>query len=148
MSKTVFIDMDGTLCTYADHQDKVNMTHFPPGSFLYREPVEPVINAIIDNFGNEHLAILSAVPHQTAIYEKQAWLNMYFNIEERHFIKWKEETKADFIKGYAEENKIELSDIILIDDEHKILSEVENLGVQVYHISKLLCLGKERKKMR
>jgi len=145
--KTVFIDMDGSICVYATHDDKVNMTEFPDGCFRHRQPVEPVINAIIDNFCDTreyNLAILSAAPHNQAIIEKNDWLDEHFNIPERHFIQWKTQSKADYIQQYAEHYGIDLTDIILIDDEHKILSEVEKLGCQVYHISRLLTLGRER----
>ena len=145
--KTVFIDMDGSICVYATHDDKVNMTEFPDGCFRHRQPVEPVINAIIDNFCDTreyNLAILSAVPHNQAIIEKNEWLDINFPVNERHFIKWKEVSKAEYLTWYSNEYGIPFSDMILVDDEHKILSEVEHLGVQVYHTSRLLTLGRER----
>lgn len=143
--KTIFIDLDGTICVYATEDDKVNMTEFPSGCFENRLPVIPVIEEIQTNFppSDYHYAILSAVPHNQAIVEKHTWLDRYFPVSERHFIKWKQTNKANYIKAYCELKDIPFSDIILIDDEHKILSEVEMLGCQVYHISRLLTLGQK-----
>jgi len=141
--KTVFIDIDGTLSSLCDINDKINMTEFPTGTFLTRLPVLPVIKAIVEAFpkGQYKHAILSACPHDQSIKEKNIWLDNYFPIEEKYFIKWKKENKADFIKNYCEVHNIDLQDIILIDDDHQILSECEALGVQVLHISRLLTLS-------
>lgn len=148
--KTLFIDIDGTIGEFATDQDKVNCTEFPKGSFINRRPVTPVINAILTNFPIEdyHYAILSACPHEQSEHEKHEWLDIHFPVTERNFIRWKEVNKADFIREYAERHNIDLADIILIDDEHKILSEVEHLGCQVYHISRILTLEQGRTRTR
>lgn len=135
----------GTISHFATDDDKVNCTEFPDGCFLTRLPVLPVINAIYTNFppSEYHYAILSACPHEQSMIEKHDWLDRHFPVTERHFIRWKQVNKADYIKEYAEQHNIDLADIILIDDEHKILSEVEHLGCQVLHPSRLLTLAQK-----
>lgn len=141
--KTVFIDQDGVLCSYADCNDKVCATEFPYGFFLDRYPVLPVINKIWELYKNDHLVILSAVPHLEAIVEKNIWLDRHFPVKDRYFIMWKTQKKCDFIKEYCIENNVDIKDCILIDDEHEILRECEKIGCQVWHISRLLTLKKE-----
>ena len=142
--KTVFIDMDGVLASYADENDKVNAHEFPVGFFYHRQPVYQVMDKILEVYGKEHLAILSAVPHGEAIIEKDMWLDKYFPVkkEDRHYVMWKQETKQDFIQNYCEENNIDIKNVVLIDDEHEILRNVEGIGCQVYHISRILTLSK------
>ena len=139
-NKTVFIDMDGVISSYSCPDDTVIAHDFTEGFFINRKPVSVVIRQILLLFGNCHLAILSASPHNRAIIEKNAWLDKHFDISDRHFIKWKSGSKAEYILEYCAVNDINPKDIILIDDTHKVLEECELIGCQVYHPSRLLTL--------
>lgn len=139
-NKTVFIDMDGCIAEFCTSDDKVIAADFPEGFFLNRKPVSVMIRKILILFGDCHLAILSAAPHNRAIIEKNAWLDKNFDIDNRHFVKWGEGNKAEYILEYCAVNDINPKDVIVIDDTHKILEECERIGCQVYHISRVLTL--------
>jgi len=145
-NKIVFIDMDGTLVSYNTIDDKVIATEFPDGFFRNRKAVYPMICKVDELFTDYQMAILSAAPHDQAIIEKNEWLDRHFSMPKRYFIKWKEETKRDFIEKYIEDNHITKADVTLIDDEHEILIDCEAFGIQVYHPSRVLTLQKEELK--
>lgn len=147
-SKVVFIDMDGTIVSFSDNNDKVIVDDFYTGFFLNRKPVYQVMSKIKEVFWNYDLHILTACPHMMAMYEKGEWLDKHFNIDQikRHYVLWKEDNKAEFIAKYCLWNDIKTTDCIVIDDDHKVLKECELIGCQVYHPSRILTLFEDELK--
>lgn len=47
-------------------------------------------------------------------------------------------SKADCIIEYCKNNKIDLKDVIFVDDNIKFLREAEIKGIESYHISSFL----------
>ena len=131
----IFIDMDGVLASYTG---SFTQTEFEEGFFYNKKPILINIKAIFELFAGYPLAILSASPHEMGIKEKNAWLDIYCPIEERHFVKYPDECKAEFLIKYAEKHSLKKEDILLIDDDLSILKKVQGAGFQVWHPSTLL----------
>jgi hypothetical protein len=131
----IFIDMDGLVASY---MGDMNNPDFSEGFFYNKKPIYHNIKAIYTIFGDCPMAILSASPHETGIKEKNIWLNEHFPIKERHFIKYPDGCKAQFLIDYAEKHNIPRNEILLIDDDLSILRKVQGAGFQVWHPSTLL----------
>lgn len=72
------------------------------------------------------------------ISDKHLWVDKYYpQIKKRFFID-DEVSKAGVILDYCKEQKIDLSDVIFIDDSHAIIKEAEKKGIKAFHISSFL----------
>lgn len=131
----IFIDMDGVLASYTG---SFTQTEFEEGFFYNKKPILINIKAIFELFAGYPLAILSASPHEMGIKEKNGWLDIYCPIEERHFVKYPGECKAEFLIKYAEKQSLKREDILLIDDDLSILKKVQGAGFNVWHPSTIL----------
>lgn len=143
MNKHVFVDMDGVLTTFGSENGTVTIGNWNrDGLFLNRKPVTQMIELLFEMYREDTLYILSAAPHQKAIMEKHAWLNIHFPIplENRIFVGHPQADKGKVLHEWSKANMIDPKDIILIDDTHKFLFSAESYGFKVYHPSTILTM--------
>lgn len=148
MIKHIFIDMDATICNFATPDGKVVIKSFnQPGLFIDRKPLKIMIKAIQNIFPEEDFVyyILSASPNAMAIEEKQAWLDINFNIrkDRRYFVKFPEDCKGEFIKDFCQEKDVDPKECVLIDDTYSHLKPVEEMGGLAIHPTHLLAKYEE-----
>lgn len=147
MKKHVFIDMDGTIACFNSPENNVIISDWGvEGLFIKREPIQIVINGINQIFKSDEKYILSAYPHEVSKKEKDEWLDKYFPLEShrRFYVPFPDGSKADFIMSFCIGKNIKPSDCILIDDEFKHLAEAEKLGIESWHVSRLICEYEKR----
>lgn len=125
MIKTVFVDLDNTL---AANQTCDNV-EYTKGLYINKKPIKIVINAINYLYKDDNIIIMSKyVGGEDGRQEKVEWMKKYlpnkmiinapFLIESNDKAK-----KVDYIMGYAFMNKLQPSDIIIIDDKKDILQD-------------------------
>jgi FMN phosphatase YigB (HAD superfamily) len=139
-NKHVFIDMDGTITTFTGPNTKVYLTEEElntPGLFYNKLPLTSLMTELINYFDNSTLYILSASPSDHGIDEKNKWLDKYFPLpkENRYFVRYQQQDKVEKLIELITDLDIPKEDVILIDDDHKILFKAESLGIQVFHPS-------------
>ena len=151
--KYVFVDMDGTIAEWGYPDGRIS-GEYKFGDYIGKNPINDVIAEIYNRFaGTEEnkeqyiIIVISAVPNTKAIIEKNAWLDNFFNVPypNRIYINQNED-KIDIIKFYLEHIAgIEPKDnSILIDDKKDILLKGEEIGMEVYHPTKIISLFQNR----
>jgi hypothetical protein len=143
--KHLFIDMDGVIADYVNiNTNKAIINDYNvPGIFLQKEPCQTMIKSIINLFPKEKYCyhILSASPTEMGIEEKNQWLDKYFNIEDRYFVKYPDESKAKFISEWCYLGNVNIEDCYLIDDTQRHLKEFELVGGNPIHPIHILVLN-------
>ena len=141
INKIVFIDMDGTICEFYDNKDRIHMTEFPDGFFLNKVPLKSMINGINTFFNSDYTRIiLTACPNEEAKKEKNIWLDKNFNIDNRIILLYPNTDKSQAIFNFIKLNKIDPSNIYIIDDDLRILNSCEKLGIHCIHPSHILAM--------
>ena len=143
----MFIDMDGTIVEYKVYSEG-EITTNTKNKFLYAEPIMYIINELkqINNINNIDLYILTLSKSTTIVNEKKEWLKKYVNfINDKNWIIINKEQgeynseNRDIIKAKKiKENINKYNQVILLDDDHKILKNTKKLlkdKCTVYHIS-------------
>ena len=129
--KYLFIDMDGTIADYWHKSGKCDIKEFDKGMFITKRPVKIVIDAIKTLFPERDYMylIISIVPHEDGIVEKNDWLDKYFNIEKdrRVFLQFPNSDKVYYIYKWCEVNNIKPEDVIFIDDHHDVLKKTRRM---------------------
>ena len=147
----VFIDLDGTISEYWHSSGKINLKgKYDKGMFINKLPIKSVIREISIRYKKDEKIILSASPNKEATEEKKEWVRKhikpYMEIEEEIYIDYNSEDKVEYLEAYTKEKGIEARNCILIDDHHEYLKRAEEIGMQVYHPSRLVALNEEREK--
>lgn len=77
---------------------------------------------------------------QQEVDDKQLWLDKYFPIIRRQdrILIFENISKADSIIEYCAEHRIDLKDVVYVDDVIAFLMEAEQKGIKSYHISSFL----------
>lgn len=140
-NKYVFLDMDGTICSYSTVcKDIDGNIDFVNGElFKYLTPVKFIIDNIHNNFNNEQLFILTACPNSIAWVEKQEWINKHlpFIKKENIYFVGNKDYKHVFLKHLMLKLKIMPNDICMIDDNFSILEKMQTIGVNAIHPSNI-----------
>lgn len=148
------LDMDGVLVEYR-YNDKVFMTDRElksVGAFLNRQPVDYIIKALNEfrKYNKAEFHVLSVAYTPQIEKEKRIWLqkNVPFILKNNvHFVA-SAKHKANYIDELFPllqedhkviwKEKLNKKDIILIDDTHETLYEVEKRGYTVWHPTTLM----------
>lgn len=145
--KYVFVDMDGVIAEYG-YPSGAYDGEFQKGNYLGKKPVNTVINEIISKYNDsEHIIMVcSACPNTKAVFEKNEWLNLNFNVPyENRIFTTLDEDKIDVIKYFIEDmmhgNLQEHA--LIIDDKGSILAKAHSFGMECYHPTQLLAIKKE-----
>lgn len=136
-TNNIIVDMDGVIVGYGEDM-KVNYK-MKDINFRDKKPVKEIIEKLRREFSMEDMVVVSAVPYSSQIREKNEWLNEHFNVKRRYFTKNEIDYKVNFIDSSF------TKDYIVIDDNHSILSKLEEKGFRVMHPSYFLSTyrGKE-----
>lgn len=151
--KYVFVDMDGTIAEWGYPDGRIS-GEYKFGDYIGKNPINDVIAEIFNMFsGSEEnqkeyiIMTVSAVPNSKAVMEKNAWLDNFFNVPypNRIYINQNED-KIEIIKFYLE-NIVGIEpkgNSILIDDKKDILIKGNEIGMKVYHPTKMISLFQNR----
>ena len=144
--KYIFWDIDGTLAAYRfnDHVGDPNGTNngmsiieIENGIFIERLPSKFMQNVIATCKSKQNI-ILSHCQNQKEMDDKNLWLDKYYpNIKER-ILTSEDIPKYKSLIKYCEENKIDISDCLFVDDVLAHLRAAEKMGIKSYHISSFL----------
>lgn len=144
--KIVFWDIDGTLAPYrfnghiADPNGSLNgqsEDEVANGIFLRRKPSKFMQKVLQDCKAKRNL-VLGHYAYTKEVEDKYKWIEKYYpEISSSLFVN-EEKSKAEAILEYCKENKIELEDVVYIDDVISFLREAEHKGISSWHISSLL----------
>ncbi len=145
-NKYVFWDIDGTLAAYrfnnhvADPEGTENgmsLKEVEDGVFLKRAP--PLfMQKVVNECGSKCNIIMGHCQNQKELEDKQIWLDRHYpNIKER-LLAFENISKAECMLDYCKKNKIDLTEVVYVDDVLKFLREAERKGIQSWHISSFL----------
>ena len=144
--KIVFWDIDGTLAPYrfnghiADPNGSLNgqsEDEVANGIFLRRKPSKFMQKVLQDCKAKKNL-VLGHYAYTKEVEDKYKWIEKYYpEISSSLFVN-EEKSKAEAILEYCKENKIDLEDVVYIDDVISFLREAEHKGISSWHISSLL----------
>ncbi len=144
--KYVFWDIDGTLAPYrfnghvADPDGTNNgqsLHEIEEHVFLYRNPSKHMQN-VVDTCGAKKNIIMGHYQVEQERLDKQIWLDSYYPAITERILTFESIPKAESILKYCKENKIEIKDVIYVDDVISFLREAERCGITSYHISSFL----------
>lgn len=147
MRDILFVDMDGTLCEFS-----VEGNILPPdvdwnkaGYFTLRRPVVPSIEKLISlkhEYPDTIVIILTAVPTKIGQEEKLDWIQDYGldkYTDAVIFVDYPNGNKARMLEYICHQNNYDLDNVLLIDDDLKILFEAQANGIDVMHVSTFIC---------
>lgn len=141
--KYVFVDMDGTIAEWGYPDGRIS-GKYKFGDYIDKQPINDVIAEIYNKYSNSEeyiILVISAIPNTQASIEKDAWLNRYFNIpyENRIYIRVGED-KVDIINFYLRQvlRTEPAGNAILIDDRKDWLTKAMDMGIEVYHPTKII----------
>lgn len=145
-NKYIFWDIDGTLAAYRfnDHvgdpdgsNNGMSIEEIENGIFFTRMPSK-LMQKVVATCQAKQNIIMSHCQIQKEMDDKQLWLNTYYpDITERLLTSDKIPKYKSMI-SYCQENKIDLSDCIYVDDVLSYLREAEAHGIKSYHITSFL----------
>lgn len=144
-NKYIFLDMDGVICSYANPKsDKDGNCDFVNGKlFRYLKPVKHIINFVKEHYNMENVFICTACPNSIAWQEKNEWLDEFFPEipNENRLFCGNKYYKHVFIEHFALKNKMELNDIVLVDDFHDTIKKSIEIGINAIHPSNIESLN-------
>ena len=145
--KYVFFDVDGTLSEYR-YNDKLYSGGCPElgcqtledllfsNLFSKARPLK-TMQKIVSNLDSDKVFILGTIVTNNEIEQKYIWLKEnYPNIKHENicFIS-STMLKPDVIIEYSLKYKIDLKDIVFVDDRLDVLRKAEEMGITAYHPS-------------
>ena len=145
--KYVFFDVDGTLSEYR-FNDKLyaglkpelgcqTLNEFLFGDlFLKARPLKSM-QKIISKLDKDKVFILGTIVTNNEINQKYIWLKEnYPNVKKENIIFISSTMlKPDVIMEYSKTYKINLEDIVFVDDRLDVLRKAEEMGITAYHPS-------------
>lgn len=146
--KYVFWDIDGTLAPYRfnDHvsdpdgtNNGMSLKEISDHIFLTRKPSQHMMK-VIYSCGARRNFIMGHCRVQQEMDDKQLWLDKHFPIirQQDRILTFENISKADSIVEYCAGHRIELEDVVYVDDVLAFLREAERKGIKSYHISSFL----------
>ena len=145
--KYVFFDVDGTLSEYRIN-DKLyaglkpelgcqTLNEFLFGDlFLKARPLKSM-QKIISKLDKDKVFILGTIVTNNEINQKYIWLKEnYPNVKKENIIFISSTMlKPDVIMEYSKTYKINLEDVVFVDDRLDVLRKAEEMGITAYHPS-------------
>lgn len=145
-NKYIFLDMDGTICSYTKPQRDYNGNIDFVNCHLFEnlKPVQHIIDIIKDKYQPSNIFILTAVPNSIAWKEKQEWLHKFtpFIPNENYLFVGNKDYKHIFLKHFILGKRIDKKDVCVIDDNYSIINNMINIGVNCLHPSDIEKLNK------
>lgn len=146
--KYVFWDIDGTLAPYRfnDHvsdpdgtNNGMSLKEISEHIFLTRKPSQHMIK-VVYSCGSRRNFIIGHCQVQQEMDDKQLWLDKHFPIirQQDRILTFENISKADSIVEYCAGHRIDLKDVVYVDDVLAFLREAERKGIKSYHISSFL----------
>lgn len=147
-NKYVFWDIDGTLAPYRfnDHvsdpegtNNGMSLKEISEHIFLTRKPSQHMMK-VVYSCGARRNFIMGHCQVQQEMDDKQLWLDKHFPIIKRQdrLLTFENISKADSIIEYCAGHRIDLKDVVYVDDVLVFLREAERKGIKSYHISSFL----------
>lgn len=147
-NKYVFWDIDGTLAPYRfnDHvsdpegtNNGMSLKEISEHIFLTRKPSQHMMK-VVYSCGARRNFIMGHCQVQQEMDDKQLWLDKHFPIIKRQdrILTFENISKADSIVEYCAGHRIDLKDVVYVDDILAFLREAERKGIKSYHISSFL----------
>lgn len=147
-NKYVFWDIDGTLAPYRfnDHvsdpegtNNGMSLKEISEHIFLTRKPSQHMMK-IVYSCGARRNFIIGHCQVQQEMDDKQLWLDKHFPIIKRQdrILTFENISKADSIIEYCAGHRIDLENVVYVDDVLAFLREAERKGIKSYHISSFL----------
>lgn len=147
-NKYVFWDIDGTLAPYRfnDHvsdpegtNNGMSLKEISEHIFLTRKPSQHMMK-VVYSCGARRNFIMGHCQVQQEMDDKQLWLDKHFPIIRRQdrILTYENISKADGIVEYCAGHRIDLKDVVYVDDVLAFLREAERKGIKSYHISSFL----------
>lgn len=147
-NKYVFWDIDGTLAPYRfnDHvsdpegtNNGMSLKEISEHIFLTRKPSQHMMK-VVYSCGARRNFIMGHCQVQQEMDDKQLWLDKHFPIIRRQdrILTYENISKADSIVEYCAGHRIDLKDVVYVDDVLAFLREAERKGIKSYHISSFL----------
>ncbi len=145
--KYVFFDVDGTLSEYR-FNDKLyaglkpelgcqTLNEFLFGDlFLKARPLKSM-QKIISKLDKDKVFILGTIVTNNEINQKYIWIKEnYPNVKKENIIFISSTMlKPDVIMEYSKTYKINLEDVVFVDDRLDVLRKAEEMGITAYHPS-------------
>ena len=144
--KYIFWDIDGTLvpfrfnghvCDPLGTHHAMSLPEIEEGCFRYREPSRHMQKVVSTCRAKKQL-ILGHCHAQKEISDKHIWLDAYFPQIQERFLVADEVDKYQIILDYCERNGIDRSEVVFVDDSHRIIKDAEKHGIAAYHISSFM----------
>lgn len=147
-NKYVFWDIDGTLAPYRfnDHvsdpegtNNGMSLKEISEHIFLTRKPSQHMMK-VVYSCGARRNFIMGHCQVQQEMDDKQLWLDKHFPIIRRQdrILTFENISKADSIVEYCAGHRIDLKNVVYVDDVLAFLREAERKGIKSYHISSFL----------
>lgn len=147
-NKYDFWDIDGTLAPYRfnDHvsdpegtNNGMSLKEISEHIFLTRKPSQHMMK-VVYSCGARRNFIMGHCQVQQEMDDKQLWLDKHFPIIKRQdrLLTFENISKADSIIEYCAGHRIDLKDVVYVDDVLVFLREAERKGIKSYHISSFL----------
>lgn len=107
--------------------------------FLTRKPSQHMMK-VVYSCGARRNFIMGHCQVQQEMDDKQLWLDKHFPIIRRQdrIFTFENISKADSIVEYCAGHRIDLKDVVYVDDVLAFLREAERKGIKSYHISSFL----------
>jgi predicted kinase len=144
--KHVFFDMDGTVAAYQFLPKSLEGgINFVDGEYFRHAKPVPQMIAHAKGFAQiSELFVLSAIPDATCCDEKREWLAKncpFIPVENQYFIGNKR-YKHEMLRNVLRKRKINTKDVLVVDDDHAVLDDLNSIGVHAVHPSMFLCMGR------
>lgn len=147
-NKYVFWDIDGTLAPYRFNNhvsdpegtnNGMSLKEISEHIFLTRKPSWHMMK-VVYSCGARRNFIMGHCQVQQEMDDKQLWLDKHFPIIKRQdrILTYENISKADSIIEYCAGHRIDLKDVVYVDDVLVFLREAERKGIKSYHISSFL----------
>lgn len=136
-----FVDMDGTIAAYRYiPKDEHGGIDFVDGEyFSLAKPVLPMISKLQKlHISGKTINILSAAPDSMCQDEKLDWLDKHFSFYNKAYFIGNKQYKFNMLNNIVKREKLDVRDITVIDDDHRILDVYNENGFHAIHPSMFL----------
>jgi predicted kinase len=145
-NKYLFLDMDGCIAEYQtlEEDSKGNIDFVNSKTFINANPVLPIIQKTQNCYSPDNIFILSASPNSICNQEKREWLQKYtsFIKKENIYFVGNKQYKTVMLQGLLLNRGIKAQDIMVVDDDHFVLSQCQDLGINAIHPSTFINFNK------
>lgn len=144
--KVIFWDIDGTLAPYRFNGHVLDPYGSTNGQsedeiqahiFLYRKPSVFMQRVLGDIKAEQHI-IMGHCSNEIEVADKYLWTDKYFPAIKTRLFEPCDVSKADAIINHCLNAKIDMNNIIFVDDVIRFIQEAELKGIESWHISSFM----------